>query len=88
MEKVKKGEADNVILCIIADENKKYFVHFINKKGNKFIDNTLGAGYKFIEYYYIRTIKKDEYDYVDEILEKTQIDILERVFFYKSILTN
>ena len=68
---VEEGKADEVYLCVYV-ENDYPIVHFINKKGDKFIDNTLGWTYKNIDYYIIRKISKDEYSKITDILVQAQ----------------
>lgn len=68
---VKEGKADEVYLCVYI-ENNWPIVHFINKNGDKFIDNTLGWTYENIDYYIIRKVSKEEYDSITDILVNTQ----------------
>jgi hypothetical protein len=68
---VKNGKADEVWLCVYVEDNYP-IVHFINRKGNKFIDNTLGWRYELIDYYLIRKINSDEYSTITDILTQAQ----------------
>ncbi|WP_206671852.1 hypothetical protein, partial [Parabacteroides distasonis] len=53
-------------------ENNYPIVHFINKQGDKFVDNTLGWTYENIDYYIIRKINSDEYKNITDILVQAQ----------------
>ncbi|MZK53347.1 hypothetical protein [Clostridium beijerinckii] len=68
---VKEGKADEVYLCVYV-ENNYPIVHFINKQGDKFVDNTLGWTYENIDYYIIRKINSDEYKNITDILVQAQ----------------
>ena len=71
IQTVKEGKADEVYLCVTI-ENNYPIVHFINKKGDKFMDNTLGWTYENIDYYIIRKINSDEYKNITDILVQAQ----------------
>ena len=73
---VKIGKAEEVFLCIYIDNNYPT-VHFINKQGNKYIDNTLGWRYDQLEYYIIKKVSEDEYNDIENILKATQKSIVE-----------
>lgn len=68
---VKNKKCNEVYLCVTVEDNYP-IVHFINKKDNKYIDNTLGWKYEYIDYYVIRKINSDEYKCIDDILAQTQ----------------
>ena len=75
---VKKGNADSVYLCIVLDENDTNpVIHFINKKNNKFVDNTLGWIYEHYSYYIIRKVDESEYTYIDNLLEDSKNMVLD-----------
>lgn len=60
-----------VYMCLTIDGNQP-FLHFINKIGNKYIDNTLGYEYTDYEYRIIRKINKNEYHDIVDIFVKTR----------------
>lgn len=68
---VKEGKADEVYLCVYI-EDKYPIIHFINKQGDKYVDNTLGWTYKKIEYYIIRKINSGEYEQITDVLVQAQ----------------
>lgn len=73
VQKVAEGKADKVYLCMEIDEDDNFIcVHFINKKGNKYIDNTLGWRYEYIDYYIIREVDGSEYRNIGNLLDNTK----------------
>ena len=65
-----KGE--DVILCMCATNND-VCVHFINKKGNQYVDDTFGwFGKEFYSYYEIRLVNKNEYKNITDLLYDTK----------------
>lgn len=73
VQKVKEGKADKVYLCIEIDWDDDFVcVHFINGKGNKYIDNTLGWRYEQIDYYVIREVDESEYHDIWNLLNDTK----------------
>lgn len=73
---IKNGQADEVYLCVYIDNNWP-IVHFINKKGNKYIDNTLGWRYEQLDYYIIKKVSEDEFNDIGDLLSNTQKSIVE-----------
>lgn len=47
-------------------------VHFINKKDDKYIDNTLGWLYEQMEYYIIKRVNETEYNDIWNLLKETK----------------
>lgn len=73
IENIKNNKAEDIYLCAIFDGPKDTpVIHFINKKDDKFIDNTLGWLYEENEYYLIRKIKPKEYCQINLILFYTK----------------
>lgn len=72
---IKNGKADEIYLCVYI-ENEWPIVHFINKQGDKYIDNTLGWRYEQLEYYIIKKVSEDEYNDVGTILEDAQAHLV------------
>lgn len=68
---VKQAKADEVYLCVYVEDGWP-IVHFINKTGDKFVDNTLGWQFEYIDYYIIRKINSDEYKCITDILVQSQ----------------
>lgn len=79
---VKQNKADSVYLCIAIDNCDFPVVHFINKKDNKYVDNTLGWTYEYGDYYVIRKIDNSEYKDIDNILGDTK-DMLLDLFIHR-----
>lgn len=71
VQEVKIGNADEIYLCVTFI-NGESFIHFINKKDNKYIDNTLGWQYENYEYCIIRKIEDCEYNRINSILNNTK----------------
>jgi hypothetical protein len=77
-----------VILVLVIDGSEQPIVHFINTKGDKYIDNTWGYQYKWSKYYFIKEIDKKEFEEVQDILFDAKNDFLYRAlsglerFFY------
>lgn len=72
---IKNGQADEVYLCVYIEDNYP-IVHFINKKDDKYIDNTLGWLYETIDYYIIKKVSEDEYDNIGNILTESQAHLV------------
>ncbi|MDM0660014.1 hypothetical protein QTH47_12890 [Clostridium perfringens] len=76
VQNVKEGKAKSVHLCVCIDGND-VIVHFINRdKEGYFVDNTLGWGYKNLDYYRIRRIDPIEYDDISKILDSTKEELV------------
>lgn len=68
---VKQDKAKEVYLCVYID-NGQPIVHFINKKDDKYIDNTLGWLYEQMEYYIVKQVNETEYNDIWELLKVTK----------------
>jgi len=68
---IKQDKAEEVYLCIYID-NGQPIVHFINKKDDKYIDNTLGWLYEQMEYYIIKQVNETEYNNIWNLLKETK----------------
>jgi hypothetical protein len=79
VQKIKEGKATEVYLCIAWDKDDKLpCIHFINKLENsKWQDNTWGWLYERNEYYIIRKVNINEYDYIWNVLNDAKRSILQ-----------
>lgn len=69
IQQIYDGKMDKAYLCICVDDNSNEpFIHFINKKGEDYIDNTLGYSYKDCTYYIIREVKHKDFRNMDKLL--------------------
>ena len=69
IQQIYDGKMDKAYLCICVDDNSNEpFIHFINKKGEYYIDNTLGYMYKDYTYYIIREVKHKDFRNMDKLL--------------------
>lgn len=57
---------DRVALCIYVDGNQP-IIHFLNVRGDEFIDNTLGVWCRKYAFYLVRYIEKDYFFDVNDI---------------------
>ena len=55
-----EADDESLAMCVYFEDNDPV-IHFINIRNGEYIDNTLGHWSKFMEYYLIRTISKDEF---------------------------
>lgn len=80
IQSVIEEKSVGVFLCIaIKKDDSDIFVHVINKYNHDhFQDNTLGWRYEQFDYYYIRTIKREEYNDIDKIVKDAKKLIIER----------
>lgn len=72
VQRVKDGKCQEVYLCVCISDTEFPIIHFINKKDDKYIDNTLGFKYEEYRYYIIRKIDESEYFKTNEILCDTK----------------
>lgn len=56
----KKDKKIAMVMCISKDESY-CFIHFVNKRKGKYIDNTLGVWAVEYDFYLVRHIKKDDF---------------------------
>ena len=73
---IKTNKADEVYLCVYIEDNYP-IVHFINKKEDKYIDNTLGWYYEQLDYYIIKRVSEEEYINIWDLLTDTQKNLIE-----------
>ena len=77
VQKVKQKVADDVYLCMILQKGyTEPIVHFINKKDENYIDNTLGWLYTDHDYYIIRKVEYVEYIGISKLLNSTRDRLL------------
>jgi hypothetical protein len=94
VQKVMEKKATSVIFCMLHNKKtKELFAHFINKKKDKYQDNSLGYLHKNFDYYYIGKVHKKEYDSIipimisfKEKIYKVATTKLERLFFNREDL--
>jgi hypothetical protein len=60
---VEAGE-DSIVMCIYFDADNEPILHFLNKKGDVYTDNTLGYWSHENTYYFVREIPSSEFDNV------------------------
>lgn len=70
-------KSDNVYLAVCVDKgvDTDINIHFINKKGDNYLDSTFGWASCFYVYYICRKIEEDEYKNIRKILIQSKKDI-------------
>lgn len=61
----------DIVECVAITETE-VILHYINIKNGKYQDNTLGWQYKYVDYYILREIDKNDYPKIGNILVKNK----------------
>lgn len=80
VQKATEDSKNSVILVMSIGDNEQPIVHFINKRGKKFIDNTWGYQYQWFDYYFIKKVSPKEFETIYEILANTKEEIIHQCF--------
>ena len=83
VQQVKEQNMDTVVLCFCICNNwytDDGFVHFINKRWEDYIDNTLWYLYKTYSYYLIKEIHPNGYSCIWYTLTDTKSSIIKECY--------
>jgi hypothetical protein len=78
---------DTLVMCFYIGDNQP-IIHFINIKGDKFIDNTLGHWCTQYNFYYIKTIQKEDFFNIENIFTEYRKELKTKLSFFVKLLSD
>jgi len=79
VQKIKEGASESVWAVIAINSYGFPIVHFINKDSDgKFVDNTLGWEYEYLDYYIVDKVKECDFENIAQLLLDIKDDLISK----------
>ena len=77
----------SIAMCVYLDTENEPIIHFLNKKGKVYTDNTLGYWSHENTYYLIREIPCIEFDGIGDVFKAFRSSLIRLVPWYVRLFT-